>query len=100
MIIYFIIYHSYIINISLNLQMNRLFILCLLVILIASKSQYRAINNSCTTTSCSFTLNYTGTDTYYKVPKNPIVKNLVVVFQALTYYDCTIKIIDANSKRF
>ena len=73
----------------------------LLPTLTCCKFPYSANGINCRSTTCTFALKYIGKDEYYKTPLSPIIKNLIVIFFALTCSDFSIKIYDANNnKRF
>lgn len=83
-----------------SLAISRIVVVLALVLLVSARSQYKVTSSSCDVSSCTIELVYTGTDDFYISPKSAIIKNLKVVFQALTFSDFHIKIIDAKNKRF
>jgi hypothetical protein len=80
------------------MSLKDILLILILACLVYARFQYNTTSNSCNTTSCTFNLAYTGPDDYYQNPKSPILKNLTVLFKALTVSDFTIKILDSNNQ--
>ena len=74
----------------------------LIVVLLISISytQYTVVNQEVGSTYLKLDLKYTGQSDYYVKPKSKVVKNLVFMFRALTFYEFSFKIYDANQNRF
>lgn len=83
-----------------SLAVSQIIFVLALILLVSARSQYKVASSSCDVSSCALELAYTGTDDYYISPKSAIIKNLNVVFQALTYSDFHIKITDSKNRRF
>lgn len=83
-----------------SFALSKIVMMLALFLLASARSQYKVTSSSCDVSSCLYDIAYTGSDDYYVSPKNAIVKNIKVVFQALTFSDFTIKLTDPKNKRF
>ncbi len=90
-------------NNSKNIKNNmlRFFIIFFFFISCAiSKSSYKVITRTSTSSNITLTLKYTGNDSYYIKPTSPIIKDLLFTFQMHSFSDFTFKITDVNMTRF
>ena len=74
--------------------------LCLVLIFLTVKAQYRVTDAQQNSSTVSLTLTYTGSDDYYVKPTSPVIKTLLFTFHCMTFYDYSFKFIDPNNKRF